>query len=140
MGFTGGQGVQFSEISQIFDCGQPPIQPVSPAKGETDVLPYIPGVLQNVLTENMNAAAGGNEQSGEHFYRGGLAGAVWTEQTEEFSFVHMEGDTAHRLGRARGACEEAMFGVKGLHQRVGFNGAIICRCQHGVYPVVSNQD
>jgi len=111
-----GHGVQFGEITQILNSGQASVKSARATEGEANVFAYFPGVLQNILTKNMNAAAGGDEQRGEHFHGSGLAGAVWTQQTKEFSFIYVEGDAAHRLGGARGALQEAVFRLKSLNQ------------------------
>src|ERR1700730_12135978 len=51
------------------------------------------GGIESVQLER---SAGGPQQGREHFYRGRLAGAVWSEKRKDFPALDLEGNVVHR--------------------------------------------
>ena len=78
------------------------------------------------MTEDAGLAVGRVQDAGEYFDGGRLAGAVGSDETEQFSFLHVEGYAAHGVERTEGRPEEGgegaaqagglAFGLEGLAQ------------------------
>src|SRR5262249_7322177 len=76
-------------------------------------------------------ARGWIEKTGEHFQHGGLAGAVWSEKSDQFAFFDLEGDVIGGAGLLilapdksfHGAPEPALLAISAvdLRQAVCFN-------------------
>src|SRR5579863_10213598 len=47
-------------------------------------------VAGGIESIDLQSAARGGQQSGQHLDRGSLAGAVWTEKSEDFSARHLK--------------------------------------------------
>ncbi len=72
------------------------------------------GVFVDVHAEDSAGAFSGGDESAEGLDDGGLAGAVGAEESEEFSFVDLEGDVAD-CGEVAEANREVVGGDDGSH-------------------------
>ena len=61
------------------------------------------GILHHRVAEHDGVAAARTQDRGQHPQRGGLAGAVGTDQAEQFARTHGEREIAHRGHRAEAA-------------------------------------
>ena len=66
-----------------------------------DALPHVVGLLPNVVTEDRCCAAGWSECSRQDFEKGGLAPAVWSQQSEDLSSANLETDAIERAAGRR---------------------------------------
>src|SRR5437764_715569 len=84
----------------------------------TENLPYFTGVMPDIVAHYCHLAAGGHAQTADHIDSGGFARSIWTEQSEDFSLPHCEGEVIDGLERAKGFREVGHF--------YGGNGACGC--------------
>ena len=82
-------------------------------------------ILEGIGAEQPHAPRGGLHQPEQHVQRGGLAGAVRTEQAEHLAPAHLEGD-AREGGRVREALHELAHADGGLggRERHGRGGTL----------------
>ncbi|MDG6105468.1 hypothetical protein [Dactylosporangium aurantiacum] len=59
------------------------------------------------MAEDLDPAAGRQQQRDEHLDRRGLAGAVGPEQAEQLAALDLEGDAAHGVDDLLGAAQPA---------------------------------
>src|SRR5688572_17661268 len=71
------------------------------------LLPFLPGDI----TKHLRITAGWMQDACEHFDRGGFPGAVGTDETEQFTGVHLERETAHGFDGAVFRFEEGAQGA-----------------------------
>jgi hypothetical protein len=78
---------------------------------DADVTFHFDGVVEEILTEDLNGAGGGGEQAGEHLDGGGFAGSVGAEEAEELAGFDREIEVV-----------DGGEGVKGTRESVGSDG------------------
>jgi len=83
----GGGGVETvhaADEAKVFGCGET-AEEGEAFGNDSDLAFDFDGVGGRVKAEDLNAAGGGGEESGEHFDGGGFAGAVGAEEAEELT-------------------------------------------------------
>ena len=61
-----------------------------------DVLFDVERLIDDIETGHAGFAFGGREEAGEDAHRGGFAGAVLAEETDDLSLIHFKGDVVDR--------------------------------------------
>ena len=106
--------IKLGKIAQVVDGGEAAIQPARPAEGETDALAHLAGLAGDIQAEHTSRAGGGQEQRRKHFDGGGLAGPIWTKQTEQLAALDAERDIFYRNSGFGFSLPETRFGGEGF--------------------------
>ena len=117
-----GHAVHAGDEVQVLAQGQ--ILPErKPLRHVADVTLDLFGLAQNIVTETRSLSAVRSQQSAEHAYRRGLAAAVGTEKTEDFSSPHRQREIPDRVVVAEVLVQASHVddhvGVRRLHRQLG---------------------
>src|ERR1700730_8660804 len=63
---------------------------------DAKALSYFVAMDGGIESVQLERSAGGLQQGREHFYRGGLAGAVWSEKRKDLPALDLEGNVVYR--------------------------------------------
>jgi hypothetical protein len=88
-----------------------------------DAAPHLLGLLDHVEPGHRGGALGGTQQGGEHPERGGLAGAVRAEESDDLTLGDVEVDA---VDGADLLLLLAVLGVEGLHESPCMNHRFAC--------------
>ncbi len=89
------EAVQLGKITQVIQAAQAGIQAPAAPKGEANPMAHLARVFDQVHAEDAGLPAGGEQQCGKHFDRGGFAGAVRADEAEQLAGLDGEGYAFH---------------------------------------------
>ncbi len=120
-GEVGVDMVEAGEVAQVVVTGKPPVQAALAAEDEADLPLNLAGSADDIEAEDAGFSGSGEQQGGEHLDRGGLAGAVWAEKTEELACGDAEGDVVDGDDLFASAAEDADGGAEEAAKMLDFD-------------------